>query len=123
MAKFNKVSWTEADVRCPFYLGDDRRDRSIRCEGYRWCDVRYDSEIEYEHMRRKGRNSHLYEDRSRNCRHDDVCCRCGNTHTDDDACDHGEEESEECAVFRDSEEKTYECLTKTCERYNADYNA
>lgn len=34
MAKFNKVCWTEADVRCPFYLGDDRRDRSIRCEGY-----------------------------------------------------------------------------------------
>ena len=34
MAKFNKECWTDADVRCPFYLADNRSERSIRCEGY-----------------------------------------------------------------------------------------
>ena len=36
MADFKKICWTDADVRCPFYISDDRRGRSIRCEGY--CD-------------------------------------------------------------------------------------
>lgn len=34
MAKFNKECWSAADVRCPFYLSDDRTERSISCEGY-----------------------------------------------------------------------------------------
>jgi hypothetical protein len=34
MASKNKLCWTEADVKCPFYLADDRKKRSISCEGY-----------------------------------------------------------------------------------------
>ena len=34
MGEYKKICWTDADVRCPFYLSDDRRGRSIRCEGY-----------------------------------------------------------------------------------------
>lgn len=30
----NTKTWTDADVRCPFYLSDSRAARSIRCEGY-----------------------------------------------------------------------------------------
>ena len=26
--------WTDADVLCPFYISDDRAERSINCEGY-----------------------------------------------------------------------------------------
>lgn len=33
MAKYGKVLWTDADVRCPFYLSDDRTRRQIACEG------------------------------------------------------------------------------------------
>ena len=34
MAKFRKECWTDADVKCPFYIADDRHRRTIRCEGY-----------------------------------------------------------------------------------------
>lgn len=34
MAKFKKLCWTEADVKCPFYISDDQKTRSICCEGY-----------------------------------------------------------------------------------------
>ena len=34
MASYRKLSWTEADVKCPFYISDDRKRRSISCEGY-----------------------------------------------------------------------------------------
>lgn len=33
MASLRKVFWTDADVRCPFYLSDDRTRRQITCEG------------------------------------------------------------------------------------------
>ena len=29
-----KENWTQADVKCPFYISDDRQSRAIRCEGY-----------------------------------------------------------------------------------------
>ena len=34
MASFKKLCWTDADVKCPFYISDDREARSITCEGY-----------------------------------------------------------------------------------------
>ena len=34
MGSSKKICWTDADVRCPFYLSDDRKGRSITCEGY-----------------------------------------------------------------------------------------
>lgn len=29
MANYRKICWTEADVKCPFYIKDDRSARSI----------------------------------------------------------------------------------------------
>ena len=34
MGKIKRDCWTDADVKCPFYLADDRARRSISCEGY-----------------------------------------------------------------------------------------
>ncbi len=34
MANYKRITWTDADVRCPFYISDERGGRSIRCEGY-----------------------------------------------------------------------------------------
>lgn len=34
MAGNKKLCWTEADVRCPFYISDERSGRTITCEGY-----------------------------------------------------------------------------------------
>ena len=34
MGKIKKLCWTDADVKCPFYLTDSRPGRSISCEGY-----------------------------------------------------------------------------------------
>jgi len=34
MAKFKKITWTEADVRCPFYKKDNNELRCISCEGF-----------------------------------------------------------------------------------------
>ncbi len=34
MKNFKKIKWTDADVRCPFYISDDETGRSICCEGY-----------------------------------------------------------------------------------------
>lgn len=34
MATYRKLSWTEADMKCPFYIKDDRGTKSICCEGY-----------------------------------------------------------------------------------------
>lgn len=34
MAKFKKICWTDADVKCPFYICDDRQQRTISCEGF-----------------------------------------------------------------------------------------
>ncbi len=34
MGNYKKQSWTDADVRCPFYVSDSRSARSICCEGY-----------------------------------------------------------------------------------------
>ena len=33
MSKYRKECWTDADVRCPFYISDERSARSITCEG------------------------------------------------------------------------------------------
>ena len=34
MSNNRKLCWTEADVRCPFYLKDDRETRTLSCEGF-----------------------------------------------------------------------------------------
>ena len=34
MAGYKKIMWGAADVRCPFYVSDDRNTRSISCEGH-----------------------------------------------------------------------------------------
>lgn len=34
MAAYNKLFWTASEVRCPFYISDDRRAITISCEGY-----------------------------------------------------------------------------------------
>ncbi len=34
MASYKKLCWSEADVKCPFYKRDSRRERSICCEGF-----------------------------------------------------------------------------------------
>jgi len=34
MGTYKKLGWEAADVRCPFYVSDDRDERSICCEGY-----------------------------------------------------------------------------------------
>lgn len=34
MGSYKKLSWTDADVLCPFYVSDSRSSRSISCEGY-----------------------------------------------------------------------------------------
>lgn len=31
---YRKEHWTDSDVKCPFYISDDRDSRSIKCEGY-----------------------------------------------------------------------------------------
>ncbi len=33
MAGYKKIMWSAADVRCPFYVTDDRAAKSISCEG------------------------------------------------------------------------------------------
>ena len=30
----SRQSWTAADVLCPFYKGDEHRDKSVLCEGH-----------------------------------------------------------------------------------------
>lgn len=34
MGSYKKLGWTDEDVRCPFYISNDRAKRSICCEGY-----------------------------------------------------------------------------------------
>ena len=34
MGSSRKLQWTEADVRCPFYISHDGSARSITCEGH-----------------------------------------------------------------------------------------
>ena len=34
MPNYRKESWTDADVRCPFYISDDKAGCSISCEGF-----------------------------------------------------------------------------------------
>ena len=34
MAKYRREQWTEADIRCPFYMSNDGDCRRLRCEGY-----------------------------------------------------------------------------------------
>ena len=34
MPNYRKDSWTDADVRCPFYISDGKTDCSICCEGF-----------------------------------------------------------------------------------------
>ena len=34
MGTYKKLGWTDADVRCPFYISDDRETPAICCEGY-----------------------------------------------------------------------------------------
>ena len=34
MPNYRKDSWTDADVRCPFYISDDKAACSISCEGF-----------------------------------------------------------------------------------------
>ena len=31
--KTQRITWSEADVRCPFYIADNRTEKSITCEG------------------------------------------------------------------------------------------
>ena len=34
MKSIKRECWTDADVKCPFYKGDDRYQRSVSCEGF-----------------------------------------------------------------------------------------
>ena len=34
MARIKRICWTDADVKCPFYITDDKKQRSISCEGF-----------------------------------------------------------------------------------------
>ena len=34
MPNYRKESWTDADVRCPFYISEDKAACSISCEGF-----------------------------------------------------------------------------------------
>lgn len=34
MASRRKESYTEVDIKCPFYIDDNRKNRTITCEGY-----------------------------------------------------------------------------------------
>ena len=34
MNNVKKILWTDADVRCPFYMFSDRTARKVCCEGY-----------------------------------------------------------------------------------------
>ena len=34
MAYSCKEGWTDADVKCPFYISDSRMGRSVSCEGF-----------------------------------------------------------------------------------------
>ena len=34
MPNYRKDSWTDADVRCPFYISEDKAACSISCEGF-----------------------------------------------------------------------------------------
>lgn len=33
MGTYKKLSWTESDVKCPFFISESRETRSVRCEG------------------------------------------------------------------------------------------
>ena len=39
MSKYRKECWTDADVRCPFYISDERSARSITCESVQKDDT------------------------------------------------------------------------------------
>ena len=34
MGSYKKLDWSDEDVRCPFYISNDRAKRSICCEGF-----------------------------------------------------------------------------------------
>ena len=34
MGSYKKLSWTEADVQCPFFIYENRHPASVNCEGY-----------------------------------------------------------------------------------------
>ena len=34
MGAYRKEFWNDADVRCPFYISEDRQAKSVSCEGY-----------------------------------------------------------------------------------------
>lgn len=34
MAEFRKICYTEADVKCPFFIKEERHTRAIFCEGF-----------------------------------------------------------------------------------------
>ena len=51
---YRKELWTEVDVVCPFYVGDDVEHRAVRCEGY--CD---DGELISRFRTLKAREEHM----------------------------------------------------------------
>ena len=56
MAEFKKIRWTEHDVRCPFFITEERRESSIRCEGYsegvKLASIFKSAELKNRHMGR-----------------------------------------------------------------------
>jgi len=57
MASNKKLLWTDADVRCPFYISDDCAGRSICCEGF---SAGTDSISRFRTLRQKDRHMGLY---------------------------------------------------------------
>ena len=53
MANYRKICWTEADVKCPFYIKDDRQRRSISCEG---CEDNCETVVRYRTLAERDRH-------------------------------------------------------------------
>ena len=86
----------------------------IRCQGYGRCDVRNDSEVKYEEMRRDGRYTHSHKDR-RACRcHDAVICCRRNTHSKDDTAQHGQHERDKHAASCQGNDTVDQDIGQTC---------
>ena len=76
MSKYRKECWTDADVRCPFYISDERSARSIRAQMEEGAEmdvyIQYDSSGVWERKGRiklKGTNTVTVPIRPRRCDH------------------------------------------------------
>ncbi len=57
MGKLKRERWSDADVKCPFYIADNSGMRSIKCEG---CVERTEEVFEFETLSLREKHMGVY---------------------------------------------------------------